>query len=285
MRGVARAVAAWTVLASFAVRAADPAPDLASSPVPSVAAGQALYDRGDVAGAAQIWEPLARAGDARAAFDMGLVADLGRLGKPDPGEALRWYGIAASRGDAQAAFNVGVMLDSGQDGPRDVTAAATWYAEAAARGHARAAFNLGQLYEAGTGVPRNSALARAWFRVAAGRGVPAAARAVADPTSVTANLSPPNPIAPAGDVTSAGMPPGVVLVWTCPDQPARTRFFAQVLDLGVHPARQVFAGYTDVSALLAPLPSPAARYAWRVYATDPAGHYVPGAWQGFSTRP
>jgi hypothetical protein len=142
----------------------------------AVADGQAAYDRHDLAGALAIWSEAARAGNARAAFDLGLLYDLTSPLPDHAAKAFGWYQQAAQAGLADAEFNVAVMLDSGQGVARDGAAAALWYGRAAAHGNARAAYDLAQLYAAGDGVALNPAMAAAWARRAVARGIPAAAR-------------------------------------------------------------------------------------------------------------
>src|SRR3984893_18645676 len=122
------------------------------------------FDAGLFEKARHLWLPLAAAGDAEAALNLGLLYDLGHGVPQDSSTAYRWYHQAAEAGLAQAAFNVAVMLDSGVDVPRDSAEAALWYARAAAGGHNRAQYALAQLYAAGDGVPRNPATAEAWYR-------------------------------------------------------------------------------------------------------------------------
>ena len=116
------------------------------------------FDAGRFDEARHLWLPLAAAGDAEAALDVGLLYDLGRGVPQNSLMAFSWYLQAAEAGLAQAAFNVAVMLDSGAV-PRDGAEAALWYARAAANGYHRAQYALAQLYAAGDGVPRNPATA------------------------------------------------------------------------------------------------------------------------------
>src|ERR1700730_5264276 len=111
------------------------------------------FDAGLFEKARHLWLPLAAAGDAEAALNLGLLYDLGRGVPPDSSTAYRWYRQAADAGV-----------------PRDGAEAALWYARAAAGGYNRAQYALAQLYAAGDGVPRNPATAEAWYRAAAARG-------------------------------------------------------------------------------------------------------------------
>lgn len=117
----------------------------------------------------------AEGGDAQAAFDLGLVYDLGRIVPEDLPAAMVWYKRAAELGHATAAFNVGVMYDAGRGVAEDRTEAALWYRRAADAGFGRADYNLGLMYLHGDGVRRDATKARVYFQAAARHGVAAAA--------------------------------------------------------------------------------------------------------------
>jgi Sel1 repeat len=252
------------------------------------------FDAGLFEKARHLWLPLAAAGDAEAALNLGLLYDLGRGVPQDSSTAYRWYRQAAEAGVAQAAFNVAVLLDSGAGVPRDGAEAALWYARAAAGGYHRAQYALAQLYAAGDGVPRNSATAEAWYRAAARGGLGAASarlsalvrpeRAAASPPP--ANLSPvrPVPVAPAGVVLPAGQNPSkVALVWNTPEQPVPVEYYVELRALDASGSREVSASYVETSATLVELPGAPQLYAWRVYAVArPGAHYASSAWNSFS---
>src|SRR5271168_3133523 len=137
--------------------------------------GQAAYAAGRFIDASRIWRPRAEQGDARAAFGLGLLYDLGEGDGQDAAAAYGWYRRAAEAGYVPAEFNIGVMCDSGAGTARNPTEAALWYARAAAHGYARAEYDLAQLYQSGEGVPRNLDMAASWYAAAAGHGLSAAA--------------------------------------------------------------------------------------------------------------
>jgi TPR repeat protein len=118
---------------------------------------------------------LADAGDADAAFDLGLLNDIGQGVPQNFEEARRWYERAAAAGNPTAAFNVGVLYDAGRGVPEDRAEAARWYLRAAEKGFGRAEYNLGLMYLRGDGVPRDEPQARRYFQAAAQHGVGAAA--------------------------------------------------------------------------------------------------------------
>jgi hypothetical protein len=238
--------------------------------------------------------PLAAAGDAEAALNLGLLYDLGHGVPQDSSTAYRWYRQAAEAGLAQAAFNVAVMLDSGVDVPRDSAEAALWYARAAAGGHNRAQYALAQLYAAGDGVPRNPATAEAWYRAAARGGLGAASArlsALLRAGQATASPSPDDlspvrvvPVAPVDVVLPAGPNPSkVALVWITPEQPVPVEYYVELRALDALGSREVSASYVEVSATQVELPGAPQRYAWRVYSVARSGaHYASSAWNSFS---
>jgi TPR repeat protein len=117
---------------------------------------------------------LADAGDAEAAFKVGLTYDLGQGAPQDFVEAMDWYKRAAAQGHATAMFNVGVLYDAGRGVAEDHAEAARWYRRAAQLGFARADYNLGMMYQRGDGVPRDAAQARRYFEAAQRHGAEAA---------------------------------------------------------------------------------------------------------------
>ena len=259
--------------------------------------GQSAYAAGRFMDALRIWRPRAQQGDARAAFGLGLLYDLGEGVGQDAEAAFRWYLRAAEARYAPAEFNVGVMYDSGVGRARDPTEAASWYARAAAHGYARAEYNLAQLYQAGEGVPRNLDLAASWYAAAATHGLSAAERKVGSlreerrqpPASAKVakpTLTPAVPIGPpVNSAAATGEKVEVELCWAAPAEPVPVDFFVQVLSLDGDSARPAFTGVSKQSAVLVSLPRATAAYAWRVYTVATSvPDYVPSAWSYFSTR-
>ncbi len=175
-------------------------------------AGQSAYAHGRFIDALRIWRPRAEQGDARAAFGLGLLYDLGEGVGQDAAAAHGWYRRAAEAGYVLAEFNLAVMCDSGVGTARNPTEAALWYARAAAHGYARAEYDLAQLYQAGDGVPRNLDVAASWYAAAAAHGLSAAARKVASlreerqaavsPDAAKPTLAPAVPAGPPDKVAS-----------------------------------------------------------------------------------
>jgi hypothetical protein len=259
--------------------------------------GQSAYAAGRFIDALRIWRPRAEQGDARAAFGLGLLYDLGEGVQQDAAGALNWYRRAAEAGYVPAEFNVAVMFDSGTGTERNRTEAALWYARAAAHGYARAEYNLAQLYQAGEGAPRNLEMAANWYAAAAAHGLSAAARqmeslrestelASARPYGANPTLA---PAVPAGPLVPAVSETGdrleVELSWAAPAEPVPVKFFVQVLSLDTTGAKSAFTGFVKQSAVLVSLPRAPAAYVWRIYTVAASiPDYAPSAWSTFSTR-
>ena len=132
--------------------------------------GVRAYNSGDYAAAHAAWMPLAQAGDAAAARNLGHLYRTGRGVARDLARALRWYRRAADQGFAGAQANLGDMFARGQGVATDYAAAAVWFHRAAVQGHVAAQYNLGLLYETGLGVELSEETAMAWYHRAAGAG-------------------------------------------------------------------------------------------------------------------
>jgi hypothetical protein len=294
--GLPAALIILLVLLAFAPARADAVSQDATKESDSSDPGQSAYADGRFIDALRIWRPRAEQGDARAAFGVGLLYDLGEGVGQDAAAAYGWYHRAAEAGYVLAEFNLGVMCDSGTGTARNVTEAASWYARAAAHGYARAEYNLGQLYEAGEGVPRNLDMAASWYAAAAAHGLSAAAHkveslreerhAAVSPYAAKPTLAPAVPTGPpVASVSGTGESVEVELSWAAPAEPVPADFFVQVLTLDGAGAHRAFASFLKRSAVLVSLPRAPAHYAWRVYTVAASvPDYAPSAWSYFSTH-
>src|SRR5271165_5798686 len=77
---------------------------------------------------------------------------------------------AAAAGDAQAAYNLGVMYRDGQGAPQDYQKARQWFDKAKRAGYAKAMLNLGTMYVQGQGAPQDYQKAKQWFEKASAAG-------------------------------------------------------------------------------------------------------------------
>ena len=89
-------------------------------------AGMEAYRAGDFERARQEWLALAERGVAEAAYNLGLLHDLGKGVDPDPAEAHRWYLRAAEAGYAGAQYRVAEMYEKGEGVRADRIQAHLW---------------------------------------------------------------------------------------------------------------------------------------------------------------
>ena len=115
----------------------------------------------------RIFEPLARAGNARAQFMMGTIFEQGLDVAKDLAEAAYWYRLAADGGNPSAQYNLGIFYQFGRGVPKDPAQAAIWLQRAAEQGHGRAQNNLSTFYFTGVGVPQDLAEAWKWLTLSA----------------------------------------------------------------------------------------------------------------------
>lgn len=116
---------------------------------------RAAAEKGDPKAQAQFGEVLLRGED-------GVVAD-----KP---RAIAMLEKAARAGEASAAFRLGMVFDDGNGVPQDRTRAMAYFRAAAAGGAMEALHNLGAAYASGSGVRRDYAEGLAWLILAKKRG-------------------------------------------------------------------------------------------------------------------
>lgn len=90
--------------------------------------GVQAFERGDPAAAAAIWEPLAAAGNASAAFNLAVLYEQGMGVEQDFKKAAHWYARAARAGDPQARMAMGKLHEAGKGVPQSVADARLWYA-------------------------------------------------------------------------------------------------------------------------------------------------------------
>jgi TPR repeat protein len=88
-------------------------------------------------------------------------------------KALNSFYVLAKNGDAKAQYNVGMIYANGKGVKKDVPQAMEWYEKAAQQGNASAAYNynnLAALYLEGKNIPRNNKKAFELFKKAADKG-------------------------------------------------------------------------------------------------------------------
>lgn len=173
----------------------------------STQAGLEAYRAGKFDEAREAWLGRANAGDADAAYYLGVLANEGHGG--DAAEALRWFLEAAAKGHSKAQYNVALAFERGLGTTRDrkkaiewLTKASTkdneaqymlglllideagdppdqaktakaieWVRKAAESGNPRASYQLGSIYWEGTLVDADPDVARHWYERALAGGM------------------------------------------------------------------------------------------------------------------
>lgn len=104
---------------------------------PAIAGFQEGVDalsRGDYSLAYREWLPLAQAGNASAAYNIGYMNEMGYGGRVNYATALSWYKRAAIAGHRGAEFRIGLMYENGRGVVRDLGEARKWYENSAIKG-------------------------------------------------------------------------------------------------------------------------------------------------------
>lgn len=142
----------------------------------SVTAGIEAWQRADYEAAVKIWRPLAEAGDADAAFNLGQAYRLGRGVPLSLAAAQTWYERAARKGHIDAQSTLGLLLfDSGNR-----VTGLRWLKTAAEQGEPRALLIYGTALFNGDGVVRDPVLAYAYVSRAAAQGLAPARATLAE---------------------------------------------------------------------------------------------------------
>ena len=114
----------------------------------------------------------ATAGDAAAAYEVGLRYAEGHGVPTDMSEAARWFERAAGKGLPPAQFRYGSLVEKGQGVKKDLAQARRLYLAAATAGNAKAMHNLAVLYAEGIDGKPDYGVAAQWFHKAAAHGIP-----------------------------------------------------------------------------------------------------------------
>lgn len=152
-----------------------PAAGAAGDDAARIEAAQALQAKGQGRQAIAKLLPLARQGNAEAAYLLGRLYYYAEAGVPrDWRASARWFEQAAQAGHAGGQYKLGGMYYAGRGRPQDITKAVHWWAKAAAQGHPEALNNLGALLSTGTGMTADPELGLALQHLAAEQGSEAA---------------------------------------------------------------------------------------------------------------
>jgi localization factor PodJL len=111
------------------------------------------------------------AGDAGAAYEIGVRFAEGHGVPANLEEAARWYERAATKGLAPAQFRYASLLEKGLGVKKDLAQAKRLYLTAAAKGNGKAMHNLAVLYAEGIEGKPDYNTAVQWFRKASQHGI------------------------------------------------------------------------------------------------------------------
>lgn len=142
----------------------------------TVKSGIEAWQRADYATAVGIWRPLAEAGDADAAFNLGQAYRLGRGVAINLAAAQSWFERAARKGHVDAQTTLGLLqFESGNR-----AGGLRWLKSAAEKGEPRALLIYGTALFNGDAVGRDPVLAYAYVSRAAAQGLEPAKATLAE---------------------------------------------------------------------------------------------------------
>jgi len=130
------------------------------------------YNKGGYISALNTFYVLAKKGDPKAQYNVGMIYEKGKGVKADLAEAMKWYEKAAKQGNAMAQYNLGRLYHEKGDHnePHAYEKAKYWYEKAIENKVKEAYNNLAALYMEGKGVQRDEKKAFDLFRQAADLG-------------------------------------------------------------------------------------------------------------------
>ncbi|MGC2164963.1 MAG: tetratricopeptide repeat protein [Gallionella sp.] len=99
------------------------------------------FEQGNFPTAMQQLDPIAKQGDAKAQFYLGLILSQGKGVAQDFKQAANWLNKAAEQHQVEAQENLGLLYAKGQGVERDWVQADKWFGIAAALGKETAANN------------------------------------------------------------------------------------------------------------------------------------------------
>ena len=219
----------------------------------SVKAGIEAWQKADYSGAVAIWRPLAEAGDADAAFNLGQAYRLGRGVPTNLASAKDWFERAARQKHVDAETTLGLLLfQNGEqaDGLK-------WLKAAAEQGEARALLVYGTALFNGDGVTQDQVLGYAYVSRAAAQGLGPAKETLAQLDSLM-------PL----DQRKKGVAIAKVKAKSAPPPPTAKRVKspkpAQVAEAAKPPASPPVTKPAAKPKAPTPAPVTTARGAWRV---------------------
>jgi TPR repeat protein len=132
--------------------------------------GIKVYQSGDMASALKLFAAAARAGNSKAAVQVGWQYEYGKGVSQNFAEAAKWYREGAEHGNSRGQKNLGALYEAGRGVTEDWIVAAKWYQQSAAQGNAEGQAALARAYMFGMGVPQSRKDAIYWDQKAAAQG-------------------------------------------------------------------------------------------------------------------
>ena len=133
------------------------------------------YNKGEYTKAFDTFYILAKEGNAKAQYNIGLLYALGQGAQKSVTNARKWYEKAAKQGNGKAQFNLAKLYhDTATNDPYAYEKAKYWYEKAVKSGVIEANNNLASLYIDGLGVKKDEQKALGLLEEAASKGDAAA---------------------------------------------------------------------------------------------------------------
>lgn len=132
--------------------------------------GEDLYQRGFYPEAMDQWQADAEAGDAYAAYRLGVEYYDGQIVPQDLEMAARYQQLAADLGSAAGMFEIASFYEEGIGVEQNIAEAASWYLASAERGYPPSQHNIATMYEDGVGVPHDLVQAFVYYSLAVEQG-------------------------------------------------------------------------------------------------------------------
>ncbi len=133
--------------------------------------GYKAYLIKDYKTALQHWQPLAKAGNAEAQYQLGMMYYNGQGVPVDYVSASKFFRASANQGDAGAQYLIGEMRLKGMGVAQNARLAGDWFRKAAQQDYPDAQYELGDWYLAGKDGEPDFVKAYVWFSLAETNGI------------------------------------------------------------------------------------------------------------------
>lgn len=140
--------------------------------------GEADSSAASAGGPAALIEAAAKAGDAEAQAEMGLLFLLGAGRDKNPARAFEWFRSSSKGGSAEGHYQLGVAYMRGTGTRVNSYNAAAAFRRAAELGHPDGMYEYGRALGEGRGIATNKELSEEWLKKASAAGSGAAALAL-----------------------------------------------------------------------------------------------------------